>query len=154
MKLELIVSLLLISSVAFAHLEGEAKIIGDYRIELATLPEMLETGKNSDIVIIIENATTGERMGRVGLWARLSLDDIAIISSPNLVTDSSGIAILNYNFNKPGNYKLDVSLSDAVTGFDLHVSGSEPVPLYIAATAVIFFIVGLAAGMIFFMKRK
>ena len=66
---------------SIAHLEGESQTAGGYKIELSTLPEELMTWKNSDIIIAIENATTGERVPGAVFWARLSLNGTAILSS-------------------------------------------------------------------------
>lgn len=154
--LKYILVVLVLAAAASTHLEGEGKVVGDYKIELSTLPSLLSAGKNSDIVIAVENATTGERISGAEMWIRLSSNGAAFLASPNMVTDRFGVATINYVFQQSGAYTLDISFRNANTtaSFDMTVGGGGSVPLYMAAAAAVFFVVGLAVGFIFFRRPK
>lgn len=142
---------LLLASLSFAHLEGESQTVGSYKIELTTLPEEIMTGNNTDLIIAVENATTGERIPGARFWARLSLNSTAVLSS-NFAADNSGSATINYVFQKAGHYQLDIAPGSETATFHVRVLEEyrpEPIPLYIAAAAAIFFIIGLSVGFIF-----
>jgi len=143
---------------SIAHLEGESQTAGGYKIELSTLPEELMTWKNSDIIIAIENATTGERIPGAAFWARLSLNGTAILSS-NFVANDAGLSTVNYIFQKAGHYQLDVAPSNNTATFHVRVLEEyKPegvgAPLYMAAAAAVFFIIGLTVGFIFFRRVR
>src|SRR3989338_71639 len=154
MKKYIALVFLFVASVSFAHLEGESAVIGDYKIELSTIPEELMIGVNSDVVISIENATSGERIRGAAFWARLSLNDTTVLSSSDFITNGFGSSGINYIFQKPGHYRLDITpaLSNATATFHLRVLEeykADSAPLYMAAAAAVFFIIGIAVGFIF-----
>lgn len=155
-KCLLLILAVVLAAPAYAHLEGQGKTIGDYKIEFSSLPEDLMAGENSDIVLAVENVTTGERMPGVNLWVRISLNSTAYLSSSNFVTDRFGVATVNYIFSDPGVYTLDVipRPGNEKASFSMQVSGSQPVPLYMAAAAAVFFLGGLAVGFIFGRRTK
>jgi len=148
MKTKIALVFLLLISISFAHLEGEGRIVGDYKMELSTLPPVAESGKNSDIILAIENATTGERLAGVPVWIGISMNDTSVFSTSDLVTDKFGVVNINYVFPGGGQYAVDVSLQEAAASFDVYVFGGL-VPLYTAAVAALFFIIGIAIGLIF-----
>ena len=128
MRLYLIIFLFFIP-LTFAHLEGEGKEVGDYRIEFAKIDDVVKTDKSTAIVFYIENRTTGERVKNLDAWLRVSYEDSVLFSNPNTYQDNSGALSLTYNFPFEGEYEIkvqfDVDGKKVGTEFNLEVEGKN-----------------------------
>ncbi len=103
------VFILLISTLSYAHLEGEAIKTKDYRFEFA-FANAPNINSDNAIIIKIENSE-GTALSNSSVWVRISKDDKLLFSSSNFLTDDSGAIIMAYKFSEYGNYDLDVSLN-------------------------------------------
>ena len=107
-----------------AHgLEYEQTAAADgYTFEFGSEPEALVAGELSTFSLAIHNASNDEFVPAENVWIRLSKDGEIFLASENY-NSVEGPLFIDYVFNKPGNYIVDVGYNGAKTKFALAVSG-------------------------------
>lgn len=121
-------ALFLVPSAGMAHLEGQAKVDNNYRVELGQFPQAeVKTDENVAFSLAMENVE-GERVMDMSAWIRLSLDDAVIFSSTDFITDN-GTLDFDYRFTQSGVYDMTIRVinldndDEANVIFPLEVSG-------------------------------
>ena len=112
-----------------AHLQGNALIDGNYRIELGSFPTDYLVEENISYTIAMETIQ-GQRILNSSAWIRLAKEDTIIFSSSDFFTED-GLIDFSYEFADPGNYELTVRMvninsgQEATVVFPLEVTGQS-----------------------------
>jgi len=87
------------------------ELIGDYRVQIATLPEIPTTGGTSQILFRVLDID-GNEVERFTMGLRIFYDDVQIDSFPPK-SHNEGHYEMDYVFENPGNHIFRVDLYDA-----------------------------------------
>ncbi len=127
-----IVLLFAVPVVAFAHSEGEAQLLGEYRIEFSLVPEQPTVGVQQSFLLGIENPDDFSSVGDVPVWFRITGSAGVLFTTDHVVSSETEFITASFLPLQHGEYTVDVKTSQAIdtedmVSFSFTVTGEDEI---------------------------